>query len=117
MSLPSLRAAYFALSMADRSLRDVPRLPDASLLAILCGLVTGLLAYLLYTTGLRDLEPSRAAQLATVEPVFAAVLGAVLFGQRLSGSELAGILLVVSAVIFANHNPGKKAGREESHEN
>lgn len=110
-------AAYFALSMADRSLWDVPRLPDASLLAILCGLVTGLLAYLLYTTGLRDLEPSRAAQLATVEPVFAAVLGVVLFGQRLSVSELAGILLVVSAVIFANHNPGKKAGREESHEN
>lgn len=102
--------AYFLLSLADGSLADIPRLPGASLLALLCGLVTGLLAYLLYTNGLRDLEPSRAAQLATVEPVFAAILGVLLFGQRLSISEIMGIVLVVSAVIYANHSINTAAG-------
>lgn len=60
------------------------------------------MAYLLYTAGLHDMEPSRAAQLATVEPVFAAILGVLLFDQKLAATEILGIVLVVFAVIFAN---------------
>ena len=48
------------------------------------------------------MEPSRAAQLATVEPVFAAILGVLLFDQKLAATEILGIVLVVFAVIFAN---------------
>ncbi|MBR4210384.1 MAG: EamA family transporter [Verrucomicrobia bacterium] len=95
-------AAYFLLSAANGGLSDIPRLPVASLLSVLCGLVTGLMAYLLYTAGLHDMEPSRAAQLATVEPVFAAILGVLLFDQKLDATEILGIVLVVFAVIFAN---------------
>ena len=77
-------------------------LPGAAVISVVCGLLTGLLAYLLYTAGLRELEPSRAAQLATVEPVFAALLGLFLFSQRLSWVEWLGIALVVAAVIGMN---------------
>ncbi len=95
-------AAYFALAAADGGAADMLRLPGASLLAVGCGLLTGLLAYVLYTRGLEEMEPSRAAQLATIEPVFAALLGALLFAQRLSATELLGIALVVVSVVLMN---------------
>ncbi|MBR2583039.1 MAG: EamA family transporter, partial [Oscillospiraceae bacterium] len=92
-------AAYLAISIAEGSAEEIARLPGAALLAAVCGLFTGLLAYLLYTAGLREMEPSHAAQLATIEPVFAALLGAVLFSQRLSLTECLGIALVVISVV------------------
>ena len=97
-------AAYFVIALAEGSAAQIVRLPGATGLSVLCGLLTGLLAYVLYTRGLEELEPSRAAQLATVEPVFAALLGALLFGQRLSATELLGVVLVVAAVILMNAN-------------
>ena len=103
-------AAFLALILIDGTASEVLRLPGATGLALLCGLVTGLAAYLAYTTGLEHMEPSRAAQLATVEPVSAALLGAVLFAQRLSLSETAGVALVVIAVVLMNVSaPGKTA--------
>ena len=92
-------AAYLAIAFADGTAAQIVRLPGATLLSVVCGLFTGLLAYLFYTAGLRELEPSRAAQLATIEPVFAALLGVVLFRQRLSPTEILGVALVVAAVV------------------
>lgn len=95
-------AAYFVLSILNGNVSQIPSLPGATLLSIVCGLFTGLLAYLLYTAGLREMEPSRAAQLATIEPVFAALLGVLLFHQSLSVTECIGIALVVAAVVGMN---------------
>ena len=95
-------AGYLAIALAEGSAVQILRLPGAALLSVLCGLLTGLLAYLLYTAGLREMEPSRAAQLATVEPVFAALLGVLLFRQRLSLTEILGIALIVAAVVGMN---------------
>lgn len=95
-------AAYLAIALANGSAAEIVRLPGATALSVVCGLFTGLLAYLLYTAGLRDLEPSRAAQLATIEPVFAALLGVLLFAQRLTGTECLGVALVVAAVVGMN---------------
>ena len=94
--------AYFAISSLKGNTSQILTLTTATLLSVVCGLFTGLLAYLLYTAGLREMEPSRAAQLATVEPVFAALLGAALFHQRLSVTECLGIVLVVAAVVGMN---------------
>ena len=99
---------YLVIALHSGSLPEIMRLPGAALLAVVCGLLTGLLAYLLYTAGLRDMEPSRAAQLATAEPVFAAILGALLFRQSLSVTELLGIALVVLAVVAMNSRPAGK---------
>ena len=102
-------AAYLAIALGDGTAAQIVGLPGAALLSVVCGLFTGLLAYLLYTAGLRELEPSRAAQLATIEPVFAALLGAVLFSQRLSLPELLGVALVVAAVVGMNLSRSKKS--------
>ena len=103
-------AAYLAISIAEGSASQIARLPGAAGLSVVCGLFTGLLAYLLYTAGLREMEPSRAAQLATIEPVFAALLGVVLFSQRLSWTECLGIALVVISVVGMNLRGGREEG-------
>ncbi len=64
-------------------------------------LVSTYLAYLVYYTGLRRTEASRAVLVATVEPVAAAALAAGLFGERLGGWGWAGAALVVAAAAGA----------------
>lgn len=93
---------FACLCFAEGSASQIIELPGATALALLCGLLTGCVSYVLYTTGLAGFEVSKAAQLATIEPVTATVLGFVLFGQTLSISEIAGIVLVVGSVIAMN---------------
>lgn len=64
------------------------------------GLFPTVLAYLLYTKGLKSVESSRASIVATVEPVVASLMGVLLFGEVLSGWQLVGICLVLSAVVL-----------------
>ena len=93
---------FLALSCAEGSAGQVFESPSRTALALLCGLLTGSLAYVLYTAGMKGMETSRAAQLTTIEPVTAAILGSALFHQPLSVWEIAGIIMVVGSVILMN---------------
>ncbi|KIV57356.1 transporter [Aneurinibacillus migulanus] len=62
------------------------------------GLFPTVLAYLLYTYGLSHVESSRASITATVEPIVAACVGIILFGEMLTVWQIFGILLVIAAV-------------------
>ena len=93
---------FFVLSVMDGSIGQVWESPSRTALALLCGLLTGSFAYVLYTTGMKGMETSRAAQLTTIEPVTAALLGSLLFHQPLSLWEIAGIVLVVGSVVLMN---------------
>ncbi len=62
------------------------------------GLFSTVLAYLLYTVGLAYVEPGRAAVTATLEPLVAAAMGAAVFGETLTGWQLAGMAMVIAAV-------------------
>lgn len=59
-------------------------------------------AYFLYYTGLRRAEASRAVLVATIEPVIAAGLAALLFGERFGWWGLMGAALVLSASVLAS---------------
>lgn len=63
------------------------------------GLTTGFGAYLLYTWGLQRIESSRASILASVEPVVAALVGVFVFGESISPAGVAGIALVLGAIV------------------
>lgn len=93
---------FLALACADGTVTQVFGNPARTGLALLCGILTGSMAYVLYTTGMKGMETSRAAQLTTIEPVTAAILGSVLFRQPLSVWEIAGIAMVVGSVILMN---------------
>ena len=90
------------MACVDGSAQNSIQHPEAIALAALCGLVTGCTAYILYTEGLSKMAPPTASVLATIEPVTAAILGVVLFGQTLSIMEIMGIVLVVGSVIAMN---------------
>lgn len=59
-------------------------------------------AYLIYYRGLRHVEASRAVLVATIEPVLAAVLAAVLFSERLGVLGIIGAVFVLGASVLAS---------------
>ncbi len=67
---------------------------------LLFGFFTGLLAYGLYSRGLVDVEASRASIVATVEVVFASLLGVFFLGEGLLAWQVVGIALVISASLL-----------------
>jgi drug/metabolite transporter, DME family len=71
------------------------------------GLIPTVLAYFLYTWGLERTESSKAAVIATVEPIVATVLGVVLYHEELTMSQIAGSLFILASVIVVNL-PGRK---------
>lgn len=80
---------------------------------VLMALLSTYLAYLVYYTGLRRTEASRAVLVATIEPVAAAVLAAVLFGERLGAWGLVGGALVLTAAVLSSL-PAARARRRRS---
>lgn len=93
---------FLVLSVMEGSIGQVWENPSRTALALLCGLLTGSFAYVLYTAGMKGMETSRAAQLTTIEPVTAALLGSLLFHQPLSVWEIVGIVMVVGSVVLMN---------------
>ncbi|PYZ97401.1 EamA family transporter [Alteribacter lacisalsi] len=73
--------------------------PEGILLAAGLGTLPTVFAYLLYTAGLFHVESSRASIAATVEPVVAALIGLIIFAERLTPWQLAGMGLVLLAVL------------------
>jgi len=75
-----------------------PSLASAGLLAAL-GIGPTAVAYTLYFRGLRTASASTAALLSLIEPLAAAVLAAVVLGDRLSATGIAGAVMLLAAVI------------------
>ena len=74
-----------------------PDLASAGLLVAL-GVGPTAAAYTLYFRGLRTASASTAALLTLIEPLTAAVLAALVLGERLSAAGLAGAFLLLAAV-------------------
>lgn len=68
---------------------------------IYLGAVTTAAAYALYTTGLRHVPASVAGIVSLFEPLTATLLGALLFGERLGPTGIAGALLLFTAVTLS----------------
>ncbi|MBQ8233363.1 MAG: EamA family transporter [Lachnospiraceae bacterium] len=76
--------------------------PTLWLWAIGMALFTTCLSFTLYTIGLAHMEPSRAAVLATLEPIVTTLVGTVLYKEPLTFSMVAGIVLVlVSSILIS----------------
>lgn len=63
-------------------------------------LLSTIFAYILYTAGLSKMESGRAAILATTEPVVAIFIGMLVFGDALTVWQTAGVVCILSAVLF-----------------
>lgn len=77
------------------------RTPFLASLTLYASLVTTAGCFLLFTTGVRLLEDAgKASLLATLEPPVAALLGFLVLGETLSGSQLVGGALILGAVLL-----------------
>lgn len=57
------------------------------------GFLSIVLAFCLYTAGLKNLDNGKASILASVEPVAATLIGVILYKETLSAGEIFGILI------------------------
>lgn len=74
----------------------------AMLVSVLLILFVTLFPYLLYTRGLQGLETGAAAIIASIEPVVATLLGALLYGEALDLCGLLGVGLVLLSIVIIN---------------
>ena len=79
------------------------------------GICSGAIGYTLQIIGQRDVNPTVASLLMCLESVFAVLTGVLLLGERMTGREIAGCVLMFTAVILAQlstairiRHPGKK---------
>ena len=89
--------------------------PGLSAIGLLVALGTGptAVAYTLYFRGLRTVAASTAARLALLEPLTGAILAALLLGERLSATGIAGAAIIGAAVILtvqADRGGGRVGG-------
>ena len=109
------RALPWVLPLGALGLRPLarPRLPaDPATWALLGGLavVCTWLPFRLYAAGLQRGEASRAALLATLEPVVGLALAAAVLGERLDPAGLLGSGLVLLSAAGAAWSPRRPAG-------
>jgi len=71
------------------------------------GVITCALCFLVQVWGQRSVSPTRAATLFAGEPVFAALFGVTLLGERFDTTDWIGSALVMAAVVLTLRSPGR----------
>ncbi|NLG61901.1 MAG: EamA family transporter [Candidatus Cloacimonetes bacterium] len=98
--------ATLAMTLIEPPFEAMMR-PHGEWLALIgLGLVPTVFPYLLYLQALRWLRASTAAMLASVEPVIAALLAALLLGEGLDAARVVGIAMIATAAaLLAREKP------------
>lgn len=78
--------------------------PKYILLALLMGLIGSCTPFALYTVGLRYMEASKAAILATLEPIVTALVGTFLYKEPIDLFIITGIAMVLVAGILCSRS-------------
>lgn len=92
----------------------------AVLLSLGLGVICTVFPFLLYTLGLSYVENSKASIFASVEPVTATLIGAVVYHEKLSVNGTIGVVLVIVALVICGYageqkeNGEKEAGEKKS---
>lgn len=104
--LPSLLYALGATSVFWALVRSPARLLAAGYpgtqwaLFLAYAVLSVLIPYTLYYTGLKRLSPTHAVVTATLEPVFAILFAFLLVGEQIATAQLTGMAAVVGAVVL-----------------
>jgi DME family drug/metabolite transporter len=85
--------------------------PGSYAVLFMLAVVHTTLAFALYTFGLGRLGAGRSAIVATVEPVVAGTLGAVVLGEELTAPKVVGASLVILGAVLAQVRFGKSSLR------
>ena len=98
---------FVVATIATACLADVKKVwdiavstPGMSIVSVGLGLLCTVAAYLLYTHGLTRVDNSKAAVIASIEPVTATVLGMVLYAEEISPVKVIGMLMVIAGMVI-----------------
>ena len=72
--------------------------------------------YTLQIVGQKDVDPTIASMILSLESVFSVLAGWVILQQKLSGREISGCVLMFAAILLAQTRPGKKQVPEQKPE-
>lgn len=104
---------FFTASVATALVSDIRAVGTAAaegvrafLFMIAFGVICTVVPYLTYTMGLKYTPNSKAAVIASVEPVTATLLGAVFFREKLTVSGIIGMMLVLAALAVCREENG-----------
>lgn len=102
--------SFFVADTPDMisKLQQTGAVPSTLLFVLVTAIFTAVIPYLLYTLGLSKTTASRAAILATVEPVTATIFGFFVMHEKVSMVALVGIILVLLAIAVLNIRSSKK---------
>ena len=78
---------------------------DAMPAILYAGVMSGAVAYTLQVVGQKETNPTVASLIMCLESVFAVLTGALLLGERMTGREIAGCVMMFLAVILAQLSP------------
>jgi len=81
--------------------------PGLCLLIFLTGLISAFLPYMLYTIGLKHTHASRAAIMASAEPLVATLAGIAFYNETMGIFNTSGMLCILFAILLIN-NFGRK---------
>ena len=82
--------------------------PSGALEVLWLGLITTTAGYLLFSVGLRVLQPGHIATLTLLEPAVATVLGVVVLDEVVSGAGWLGCLLIFCALALLGVGAGRR---------
>lgn len=108
---PLTMATYTFLFACIGSLpfSDIPHIysvfkADSSLLiyAVLLGIISTVLPYLLYNLGLKYVPAGTASIMASVEPVSATLWGLIIFNEPMSIWNITGLIFVLASIVLLN---------------
>lgn len=77
------------------------------------GIISTVLPYFFYTSGLKNLDSGRASILVAVEPLVGAVIGMTVYHESHGVMKLVGIVLILGAIVILNL-PGRSRGKTEA---
>jgi drug/metabolite transporter (DMT)-like permease len=86
---------------------------EAAFPIIYSGILSGAVGYSLQIIGQRDVNPTVASLVMCLEAVFAVLTGAIMLGERITGREIAGCVLMFCAVILAQLSVAFKGNRTQ----
>jgi drug/metabolite transporter (DMT)-like permease len=92
--------AFAALALEDQNAIQWNAVFTASLLGL--ALFGSALVYWLWFSVLEAVELNRAIVFSFLVPIFGLSIGALFFGERLSGIQFSGIALVILGIVFVN---------------
>lgn len=91
-TLPFIRIRH----LSECIVAGADRLPFATVMAVL----TTVIAYLLYTYGLKGMENGKASIVASIEPVMASLIGFLLYKEAMQPMGILGMVLVLISCIL-----------------